>query len=90
MTRMIIKIYCVGMSALCQLTGAHPRFGRSVSHSHHRASGRFAPNTQRKRYDVPSLGRTVTLALSARAISTTDRIGIDAAVDRIRARGVAI
>lgn len=75
------------MSAICQLTGVHPRFGKSISHSHVRTSRRFNPNVQRRRYRVPSLGRTVTLTLSTKAIRTIDRIGIEAAVVQIRARG---
>ena len=75
------------MSAICQLTGVHPVFGRTISHSHVRTSRRFNPNVQRKRYVVPSLGRTVTLTLSTKAIKTIDRIGIEAAVAQIHARG---
>ncbi|WP_454295482.1 50S ribosomal protein L28 [Salana multivorans] len=75
------------MSATCQLTGAAPSFGKSVSHSHVRTSRRWNPNLQRKRYYVPSLGRTVTLRLSAKGIKTIDRIGIEAAIARILARG---
>lgn len=75
------------MSATCQLTGAAPSFGKRVSHSHVRTSRRWNPNLQHKRYYVPSLGRTVTLRLSARGIKTIDRIGIEAAIARILARG---
>ncbi|MFD6040489.1 50S ribosomal protein L28 [Streptomyces koyangensis] len=75
------------MSAHCQLTGAKPGFGNSISHSHRRTSRRFAPNIQRRRYWLPSEGRTVRLTLSARAVKTIDVIGIEAAVARIRARG---
>ncbi|MEU0616814.1 50S ribosomal protein L28 [Streptomyces albogriseolus] len=75
------------MSAHCQLTGARPRFGNTVSHSHRRTSRRFDPNVQRKRYWLPSESRYVRLTLSAKAIKTVDSIGIEAAVARIRARG---
>ncbi|MFV2175638.1 50S ribosomal protein L28 [Actinomadura sp. LOL_016] len=75
------------MSARCQLTGAAPSFGKKVSHSHRRTSRRFDPNIQTKRYWLPSEGRHVRLRLSARAIKTIDKIGIEAAVARIRARG---
>ncbi|MEU6108932.1 50S ribosomal protein L28 [Streptomyces albidoflavus] len=75
------------MSAHCQLTGAKPGFGNSISHSHRRTSRRFDPNIQRRRYWLPSEGRTVRLTLSARAVKTIDLIGIEAAVARIRARG---
>jgi large subunit ribosomal protein L28 len=75
------------VSRRCRLTGREPGFGKSVSHSHHRTSRRFDPNIQSKRYWYPAEGRYVRLRLSADAIRTIDRIGVDAAVARIRARG---
>lgn len=75
------------MSNHCQLTGTAPRFGNTISHSHRRTSRRFDPNIQRRTYWAPSLGRKVTLRLSARAIKTIDKIGIDAAIVRMQARG---
>jgi large subunit ribosomal protein L28 len=75
------------MAARCQLTGTEPKFGKKVSHSHRRTSRRFDPNIQSKRYWLPSERRYVRLRLSARAIKTIDKIGIEAAVARIRARG---
>lgn len=75
------------VSAHCQLSGARPGFGNAISHSHRRTSRRFDPNVQRKRYWLPSEGRSVRLTLSTKAIKTIDRIGIEAAVARIRARG---
>ena len=42
------------------------------------------PNLQSKRYWVPSLQRHVTLTVSAKGIKTIDRIGIEAAIARIR------
>ncbi|MFH8615414.1 50S ribosomal protein L28 [Streptomyces sp. NPDC017979] len=75
------------MSNHCQLTGAKPGFGNSISHSHRRTSRRFDPNVQRKRYWLPGERRYVRLVLSAKAIKTVDAIGVEAAVARIRARG---
>jgi large subunit ribosomal protein L28 len=75
------------LSARCQLTGRAPSFGKSVSHSHQRTSRRFDPNIQARRYWLPSEGRHVRLTLSAKAIKTVDRIGIEKAVAIIRARG---
>ncbi|MFI9293505.1 50S ribosomal protein L28 [Streptomyces gardneri] len=75
------------MSDHCQLAGAKPGFGNSISHSHRRTSRRFDPNIQHKRYWLPSEGRHVRLTLSVRAIKTVDTIGIETAVTRIRARG---
>ncbi|MDG9713062.1 MULTISPECIES: 50S ribosomal protein L28 [Streptomyces] len=78
------------MSAHCMLTGTQPGFGNRISHSHRRTSRRFDPNIQTKRYWLPSEGRFVRLRLSARAIKTIDTIGVEAAVARIRARGVKV
>jgi large subunit ribosomal protein L28 len=69
------------------VTGAEPGFGKSVSHSHRRTNRRWDPNVQSKKYFVPSLGRTVTLTVSARGIKTIDRRGIESVVAQIRARG---
>ena len=68
------------MAAHCQVTGAEPGFGHSISHSHRRNKRRFDPNIQKKRYWVPSLRRNVTLQVSARGIKTIDVRGIDAVV----------
>ncbi len=74
------------MARICQVTGAKPGFGNNVSHSHRRTKRRFNVNVQRKRYWVPSLGRHVTLTVSARGIKTIDQRGIDAIVTEIIAR----
>ncbi|GAB1823727.1 50S ribosomal protein L28 [Herbidospora sp. RD11066] len=78
------------MSAHCQLTGVGPVFGNNVSHSHRRTRRRWTPNIQHRRYWLPSENRHVRLTLSTRAIRTVDKIGIEAAVARIRARGEKI
>ena len=75
------------MSRRCQLTGREPSFGKSVSHSHRRTNRRWDPNIQTKRYWFAAENRFVRLRLSTDAIRTIDRIGVDAAVARIRARG---
>ena len=71
------------MARLCQVTGATPGFGNTISHSHRRSKRRFNLNVQKKTYWVPSLGRKVTLSVSARGIKTIDRRGIDAVVAAI-------
>nr|WP_237542381.1 50S ribosomal protein L28 [Streptomyces sp. SID4919] len=72
------------------MTGARPGFGNRISHSHRRTSRRFDPNIQRKRYWLASEGRHVRLVLSAKGVKTVDLIGVEAAVARIRARGVKL
>ena len=71
------------MARVCQVTGATPGFGNTISHSHRRSKRRFNLNVQRKTYWVPSLGRKVTLTVSVRGIKTIDRRGIDAVVAAI-------
>lgn len=71
------------MARVCQVTGATPGFGNTISHSHRRSKRRFNLNVQKKTYWVPSLGRKVTLSVSARGIKTIDRRGIDAVVAAI-------
>lgn len=78
------------MAAVCQVTGAVPGFGHSISHSHRRTKRRFDPNIQKKTYWVPSLRRKVTLNVSAKGIKVIDVRGIDAVVAEIIARGEKI
>ena len=78
------------MSAHCQVTGRQPSFGKSVSHSHRRTSRRWNPNVQRKKFYLASEGRTITLTVSPKGLKTIDKLGIDAVVAQIRARGEKI
>ena len=78
------------MANKCQLLGIEVGFGNQISHSHVRTKRRFNPNIQKKRYWVPSLGRHVTLKLSTKGIKTIDKIGIEAAITRIKAQGERI
>lgn len=58
-----------------------------MSHSHRRTSRRWDPNVQDRRYWLPDERRWVRLRLSVKGIKTVDKVGIEAAVARIRARG---
>ncbi|MEX3506348.1 50S ribosomal protein L28 [Corynebacterium sp. 32222D000AT] len=78
------------MSAICQVTGRKPQFGKQVSHSHRRTSRRWNPNVQRRRYYLPSEGRTITLNVSTKGMKIIDRDGIESVVAKIRARGEKI
>ena len=78
------------MAAVCQVTGAVPGFGHSISHSHRRNKRRFDPNVHKKTYWVPSLRLKVTLNVSAKGIKVIDVRGIDAVVADIIARGEKI
>ncbi|GAB3482392.1 MULTISPECIES: 50S ribosomal protein L28 [Amycolatopsis] len=78
------------MSAVCQVTGRAPGYGKQVSHSHRRSSRRWEPNVQTRRYWVPSLRRRVRLRVSVKGMKTIDRRGIDAVVAELLAKGVRL
>ncbi|WP_427846668.1 50S ribosomal protein L28 [Bifidobacterium dentium] len=67
----------------CQVLGTRAHVGNAVSHSHRKTRRTFSPNLQRKRYYVPSLGRTVTLTLTPKGMKTIDRQGIEAVAARL-------
>ncbi len=71
------------MSRTCQLTGKRPTVGNNVSHANNKTKRRFLPNLHKKRIWVPSQQRYVTLRVSARGLRTIDKIGIEAALERI-------
>ncbi|AUS80351.1 50S ribosomal protein L28 [Actinoalloteichus sp. AHMU CJ021] len=78
------------MSAVCQVTGRRPGFGKQVSHSHRRTSRRWNPNLQDRRFWLPSERRWVRLRVSTKGLRTIDRRGIEAVVAELRAQGVKI
>lgn len=78
------------MSKVCQLFGTSPGFGKTVSHSHRRTNRRFNPNIQSKRYWLAAEQRWIRLTLSARAIKTIDKRGIESVVAELRSRGVKV
>ncbi|PSL52123.1 LSU ribosomal protein L28P [Saccharothrix carnea] len=74
----------------CQVTGRKPGFGKQVSHSHRRTSRRWLPNTQRRRFWLPSENRYVVLTLATKGIKTVDKRGIEAVVAELRRQGVKV
>jgi large subunit ribosomal protein L28 len=78
------------ISRRCQLTGRQPGFGKIVSHSHRRTSRRWDPNLPVRRLWLPSENRYARLRLSVMGIKFVDRLGVEAAVARLRARGERI
>ena len=78
------------MAGVCQVTGAGPGFGNTISHSHRRTRRRFDVNIQKKTYYVPSLKRNVTLSVSTKGMKVIDARGIESVVAGILARGEKI
>jgi len=75
------------MAKRCQLTGKKPMFGNNVSHANNKTRRRFLPNLHTQRFYVPSEDRWVRLTLSARAIKTISKKGIEAVLKDLRAKG---
>jgi large subunit ribosomal protein L28 len=75
------------MSRVCQVTGKGPMTGNNVSHANNRTRRRFLPNLQHHRFWVESENRWVRLRISARAMRTIDKNGIDAVLADLRKAG---
>jgi large subunit ribosomal protein L28 len=78
------------MSAVCQVTGRAPGFGKQVSHSHRRTTRRWDPNLQRRRYWLASEQRWVRLRVSTKGMKVIDRRGIESVVAELRKKGQRI
>ena len=78
------------MSAVCQVTGRKPGYGKQVSHSHRRTSRRWEPNLQRRRYWLASENRWIRLRVSTKGMKTIDKRGIESMVAELRAKGQRI
>jgi large subunit ribosomal protein L28 len=75
------------MSRVCQVTGKRPVTGNNVSHANNKTKRRFLPNLQHHRFWVESENRWVRLRISARAMRTIDKNGIDAVLADLRKAG---
>lgn len=78
------------MSRVCELTGKRPAVGNRVSHANNKKRRRFLPNLHTQRFWLESERRWVSLRLSAKALRTVDKNGIDAVVAKLRAAGQKI
>ena len=75
------------MSRVCQITGKRPSTGNKVSHSNIKKRRRFLPNLHERRFWVASENRWIKLRVSAHALRTIDKNGIDSVLAELRARG---
>jgi large subunit ribosomal protein L28 len=64
--------------------------GNNVSHANNRTKRRFLPNLQHHRFWVEAENRWVRLRLSAAALRTVDKNGIEAVLAEMRANGVSV
>ena len=78
------------MAKVCQVTGKRPMSGNSVSHANNKTKRRFEPNLHDQRFWVASEKKFITLRVSAKAIKTIDKVGIDRVLREMRSRGEKI
>jgi large subunit ribosomal protein L28 len=80
----------VRMSRVCQVSGKRVMTGNNVSHANNKTRRRFLPNLHERRFWVASENRWVKLKVSAHALRTIDKNGIDSVLAELRARGEKI
>jgi large subunit ribosomal protein L28 len=75
------------MARVCQVTGKGPMVGNLVSHANNKTKRRFLPNLQYRRFWLETENRWVRLRVSNAALRLIDKVGIDAVVADLRAKG---
>jgi large subunit ribosomal protein L28 len=65
------------MSRVCEITGKRPTVGNRVSHANNRKKRRFLPNLHVQRFWLEDEKRWVKLRLSANAMRTIEKNGIE-------------
>ncbi|NDC08517.1 MAG: 50S ribosomal protein L28 [Oxalobacteraceae bacterium] len=78
------------MARECEVTGKKPMSGNNVSHANNKTKRRFLPNLQNRRFWVESENRWVRLRVSGAGIRIIDKLGIDAVLADMRARGTKV
>ncbi len=78
------------MARVCEVTGKKPMVGNNVSHANNKTKRRFLPNLQNRRFWVESENRWVRLTVSGAGIRVIDKLGIDAVLADMRARGAKV
>ena len=66
------------MSRVCELTGKKAMTGNNVSFSNKKNKRKFSVNLLRKRFYVAAEDKWLTLRISAAALKTVNKKGIDA------------
>ena len=75
------------MARVCQVTGKGTMVGNNVSHANNKTKRRFLPNLQYRRFWVETENRWVRLRVTSAGLRLVDKLGIDAVLVDLRARG---
>ncbi|MCM1369765.1 MAG: 50S ribosomal protein L28 [Candidatus Amulumruptor caecigallinarius] len=75
------------MSKVCQITGKKAQVGNNVSHSKRRTKRKFEVNLHTKKFYWVEEDMWIQLRISARALRTINKIGLNAALKKAEAEG---
>ncbi|MDE7179847.1 MAG: 50S ribosomal protein L28 [Muribaculaceae bacterium] len=75
------------MSKVCQITGKKAQVGNNVSHSKRRTKRKFEVNLHTKKFYWVEEDMWIELRVSARALRTINKIGLNAAIKKAEAEG---
>ena len=75
------------MSKVCQITGKKASVGNNVSHSKRHTKRKFEVNLHTKKFYWVEQDMWIELRLSARALRTINKIGLNAALKKAEADG---
>ena len=75
------------MSKICQITGKQALVGNNVSHSKRRTKRRFEVNLHKKKFYWVEQDMWIELTVSAHALRTINKIGLNAAIKKAEAEG---
>ena len=75
------------MSKVCQITGKKASVGNNVSHSKRRTKRKFEVNLHKKKFYWVEQDMWIELIVSAKALRTINKIGLNAALLRAEKEG---
>ena len=75
------------MSKVCQITGKKASVGNNVSHSKRRTKRNFEVNLHKKKFYWVEQDMWIELLVSAKALRTINKIGLNAALKRAEKEG---
>ncbi len=75
------------MSKVCQISGKKPSVGNNVSHSKRRTKRKFEVNLHTKKYYWVEQDMWIELLVSAHALRTINKIGLNAALKKAEKEG---
>ena len=75
------------MSKVCQITGKKASVGNNVSHSKRRTKRKFEVNLHKKKFYWVEQDMWIELLVSAKALRTINKIGLNATLKRAEKDG---